>query len=1085
MTILQHSIIADAIKTYQVERSLRFNAADTAYLSWTPAQSGNTRTWTFSAWVKRSALGTMQHIFNSGVWTGSAPNLQNALTFTASDTIQYGLYNGTSNVQQLTTSQVFRDVGAHFHVLVAVDTTQAVASNRLKLYVNGVQVTAFSTATYPSQNDTCYINSNTYQHRIGRAYDGDGASGYFNGYLSEVNFIDGLALDPTSFGEFDLATGVWNPKAYAGEYGRNGFYLPFNDNSTVANLGRNRQALTADPYFPVTTLLLNGNGVTGANNSAFVDSSTGQTAVFTGSVAASSNTLTVSAVTSGTISVGMTLSGTGVTAGTKIIGLGTGTGGTGTYILDTIQTVSSTTITGTGGFYITRSGNVTQGTFSPFSQTGWSIFLNGSSTIGVPAGLQTAFAGWGGRTRSWEAFIYRDTATDYTLQNAYAAVAADGRWYIAIVSNKLEFGWTTSTGTQTLVATTASVPVGWVHLTVCVDSTSSSNTTIYLGINGSIQTFTGNNLSTQASTYPWTAIFAAAQYLPATFNGYCTGLRWSNNIRYSGNYTVPTGAFTSDGNTMFLLGQRNRFVDESSNGYSITFAAGAPSVQAFSPFAPTAAYSAATNGGSVYSSDTSVNFITVTGGAAANTFTGDFTIEAFVYVPATGTYFGIIDFSSGANNWAFFLRDTGGLDFYNGTDRYTSGVIQYGAWNHVVAVRSGTTLAYYINGVREATTFTLSGTITAVTTAGKILKLKANAGGAGYLSNLRIINGQALYSGATITVPNAPLTATGYGTTSQSITGTVGLLLSCTNAGIFDATGKNVLDTVGDAKISMAVSKWGGAALAFDGTLDYLSVPDSQNFNFGSGDFTIELWANWISFGADKKYVLKAASATSYWQFRHDSTTGIAFTYNTGASQIAVAQQGNNTGWNTGTWYHVALVRYGNTVTIYRDGVAVASGSLTGALTNPAANLNIGGVSLDSTLSMNGYIDDLRISRFARYTGNFTPPTAQFAYNVADINVKQWVPNNFSITAGVIEIWQRATGKPSFDAKRICAAMYSIISSSVRSRSRRRPRSAFTARDVGMNPNSATRSLNLPMNSSPGFGKLRMLWKPITSRPGP
>jgi hypothetical protein len=154
------------------------------------------------------------------------------------DTVTWAFNSsGSSWDAELITTQVFRDPSAWYHFLCVADTTQATASNRLKLYVNGTQVTTFSTATYPSQNTDLPINS-TQLHQIGR----NGVpSNYFSGYLADIHFIDGQALDPTSFGEFD-DNGIWQPKAFAGSYGTNGFRLDFSDNSaaTATTLGKDR-----------------------------------------------------------------------------------------------------------------------------------------------------------------------------------------------------------------------------------------------------------------------------------------------------------------------------------------------------------------------------------------------------------------------------------------------------------------------------------------------------------------------------------------------------------------------------------------------------------------------------------------------------------------------------------------------------------------------------------------------------------------------------------------------------------------------------------------------------------------------------
>jgi len=213
---------------YQISRSLRFNSADTSNLSRTPSSAANQQIWTFSIWLKRSRIGAdYEGIFSSG-------NGTDQIRFENNDVFRFGL-NGSTSADFLTT-QVFRDVSAWYHIVIAVDTTQATSTNRVKIYVNGSQVTSFSTATYPSQNYNTTFN-NTADHRIGSATT---SSLYFNGYMTEFNWIGGQQLTPSSFGETNAQTGVWSPKAYSGSYGTNGFYLNFSDNSntTAATLGK-------------------------------------------------------------------------------------------------------------------------------------------------------------------------------------------------------------------------------------------------------------------------------------------------------------------------------------------------------------------------------------------------------------------------------------------------------------------------------------------------------------------------------------------------------------------------------------------------------------------------------------------------------------------------------------------------------------------------------------------------------------------------------------------------------------------------------------------------------------------------------
>ena len=243
---------------YQISRSLRFNSADSAYLNRTPASASNRTTWTWSAWVKRSILGTEQHLFEASTacemtFGGGA----NADKFTFAD----------NAVGYRVTTQVFRDVSAWYHIVFVWDTTQATAANRIKLYANGTEVTSFSTSNNPAQNQTSSVNNNTL-HTLGEYFGG--GSYYYNGYMTEVNFIDGQALTPSSFGETSATTGVWQPKAFSGTYGTNGFYLNFSDNSntTAATLGKDYSG-NGNNWTP------NNFSVTaGAGNDSLVDSPT-------------------------------------------------------------------------------------------------------------------------------------------------------------------------------------------------------------------------------------------------------------------------------------------------------------------------------------------------------------------------------------------------------------------------------------------------------------------------------------------------------------------------------------------------------------------------------------------------------------------------------------------------------------------------------------------------------------------------------------------------------------------------------------------------------------------------------------------
>ena len=227
MALINSDVIPASATAYEIEQSLRFNDDDSAYLSWTPSSAGNRKTWTWSGWAKRSNVSANGVLFAAR--TGVDATYFN-LSFQGSGDLRiesnletaYPLYK---------TNALFRDPSAWYHVVLAVDMTQATSTNRVKLYVNDVLQT---TASYnvPAQNTDLNVNS-TATHLIGQQASGN----YLDGYLTEINFIDGQQLDPSYFGETDVITGAWIPKQYTGTYGTNGFYLNFSNNSSTTALG--------------------------------------------------------------------------------------------------------------------------------------------------------------------------------------------------------------------------------------------------------------------------------------------------------------------------------------------------------------------------------------------------------------------------------------------------------------------------------------------------------------------------------------------------------------------------------------------------------------------------------------------------------------------------------------------------------------------------------------------------------------------------------------------------------------------------------------------------------------------------------
>jgi len=238
MSLLANSnAIEDA--GYKIQRSLRFRSSASAYLNRTPASAGNRTTWTWSGWVKRGTVG-YGILIDVG---GTTNNTDYQMLWFAADTIDFHQQTTTGLTARITTNAVYRDSSAWYHIVAVWNSSSAnstltgTPSDRMQLWVNGVQVTSFSATVVPTQNLNSRINLNALT-TIGQSASGTAYS--FDGYLAEVNFIDGQALTPSSFGQTDAVTGIWTPKKYTGTYGTNGFYLDFKTNTSPTTLAQDK-----------------------------------------------------------------------------------------------------------------------------------------------------------------------------------------------------------------------------------------------------------------------------------------------------------------------------------------------------------------------------------------------------------------------------------------------------------------------------------------------------------------------------------------------------------------------------------------------------------------------------------------------------------------------------------------------------------------------------------------------------------------------------------------------------------------------------------------------------------------------------
>jgi hypothetical protein len=614
-------------------------------------------------------------------------------------------------------------------------------------------------------------------------------------------------------------------------------------------------------------------------------------------------------------------------------------------------------------FLITPNGNTTQGTFSPFSQTGWGNYFNGSSylTSSHPA-LNATF--------TIEAWIYR---TSGSALQSIIFLNAGGNSGVIVYIDASNYLTVTDGSTGQSAFSNLTVPINsWTHIAVV---RSGGTTTGY--VNGTVagsHTFTPSTVN--AATI---ARYSAAS--PLYFPGYVSNVRVVNGTAvYTGAFTPSTVPLTAITNTSLLTCQSNRFIDNSSSPLTIT-ANGSPSVTPFSPFAPTQSYSAAAVGGSGYF-DGNSDYLSVANQTALQLSGSQFTIEGWFYFTTSGVDNYIVVQSSAladANvNW--LVRVTSGnklrvLLMTSGATAVSfdgSTTVTANSWHHFAATCDGTgagsNVRSWLDGVYQGGTTVNTANINTNSAATQIGGWSfASSYSTGYVSNLRILKGTALYTGTSdIAVPTAPLT---------DITNT-SLLLNFTNAGVVDATAKNVLETVGNAQISTTQSKWGGGSISFDGTGDYLKAPDDVNWDLGSSNFTIEAWV--YPTASPLQPILIGQWTSSYaWllTLSNDSNRYLRGILYNGSFNDYVSTsplQLNN-------WNHCAMVRESNTVSLYLNGSRVYTTTFTGSVSTSTSAVTVG-ANASGADPFTGYMDDVRITKgLARYTGStYTTPTAPF-----------------------------------------------------------------------------------------------------------
>jgi hypothetical protein len=625
----------------------------------------------------------------------------------------------------------------------------------------------------------------------------------------------------------------------------------------------------SDPYFNLTTLLLNTTATNGAQNNTFLDSST-------------------------------------------------------------------------NNFSITRNGNTTQGTFTPFSQTGWSNKFSSSNNLDYPssAGYQCNSGDF-----TLEGWIYFNTAANAVFIQIPVANALYWQYY----AGYLDIG--NSAGGSVAIAWTP-VANTWYHV-----ASVRNGSTVTHYINGAVLG------SGTAFTLNATGGLQLGYGGAGSFDGYMSNVRLVKGTAvYTAAFTPPTAPLTAISGTSLLICQSNRFLDNSSASLATTVN-GTPSVQAFSPFAPTAAYSTSVVGGSGYFDGTG-DYLN-TSGANLAVGTGDFTYQFWMYALASNpALFDTRTVNNTTTGFTLLLNSTNFLSVYTSSTILTaSTAANLNAWNFVSVVRSSGTLTIYLNGVSVgSTSFTNDLTDSTIVIGRYVVDSGLYLG---YMSGFQLLKGTAA-SGA---IPTAPPT---------NIANTQ-LLLNYTNAGIFDSTAKNDYETLSTAQVSTAQAKWGTTSMVFNGTSDYIVNPSSALVSaWGTGDFTVEGWY----------YSNNIIGTPPLWMNSTSNSDGMSgcYVYATGSvafGKIGVNEIASATGvWSNSQWNHLAVVRSGATVYIYVNGVSVASGvAATYVETTTVKPITLGRNYQTVSAYYNGYIDDFRVTKgYARYPSGttFTPPTAAF-----------------------------------------------------------------------------------------------------------
>ena len=638
----------------------------------------------------------------------------------------------------------------------------------------------------------------------------------------------------------------------------------------------------------------------------------------------------------------------------------------------------------TNSHTITAAGNVTQNTFSPYRHGGNAVSFAGTNSssenyLWINAAIVPATGSW-----TYESWVRVDRKSDgerHSLISWYTN-GASGRGNIFVrADNETNPGivFVYVDGMSTYPQSTTRVDDGaWHHVvverdgnvwSVWIDGTRENQETQNVTLNTSVNTRLGHIINTAATSH-------------SGFKGLMRDVRFSTSARYQGaaSINVPTeDQTTTTGYALLCCQSFNPFIDKTGTREITVYSSTSVKQVGAGPY-DTKTYSATDHSGSMYF-DGSGDYLSAAYDAGFNMgATTDFTMEAWVYqINQTGNHTIFAQYNgsgtshspTNGHRWIFWIDD-GKVQLYQYPDMTTqlidSGTINLNTWNHVAVTREGSVFRLFVNGI-EVDTLTSStveiGFLNDPLTVGSY-----NSTGFfnGIISDVRVVKGTAVYT-SNFTPPIAPLTA---------ITNT-SLLVQGTNAGIIDKSQSVKTITLnGDVKSSTTQTKYLSSSIYFDGTGDYLTLSADAGLHIDAIDFTFEFWIYPMDVSVTESIFVRRASATARGMVSNiNGSSANKFTVLFGdtdnaAWEVTLTTTSNLTSQN---WHHIAIVRSGNNFYLYLDGTQEATATWAGTIADDTEPFIIGsnGAGTDFT----GYLSDIRITKgLARYTSNFTPPTA-------------------------------------------------------------------------------------------------------------